>query len=277
MKKVLFMAFFALVFTVDLSAQFTTSQWYANDYSWGWAPPAGGDYTSDLVRQGSIAFSEPCCSGNGQNLQNKGIMFYQNGGGLNDAWGHRNYSLELANFNKFNLSLFETYNWNNVTMALSSFSGLALQSQGAALLLHQNGIVSVGLNMDWHKPKLRELSVKTSSYGDVSSGFMLYVRQGIVTERVQVATMANWPDYVFKKGYDLLPLSKVADFIAEKGHLPNTLSAEVIEKEGIELGATAKNQQEKIEEIFLHLIDMEKRVKAVEAENAALKLALSHR
>jgi hypothetical protein len=204
-------------------------------------------------------------------------MFYQNGGGTNDAWGHRNYSLELANFNKFNLSQFETYNWNNVTMALSGFGGLALHSQNAAVLLHQNGIVSIGLNQDWHKPKLRELSVKASSYGDISSGFMLYVRQGIVTERVQVATMANWPDYVFKKGYDLLPLSKVEEHIQQKGYLPNTLSAETIEKEGIELGATAKNQQEKIEEIFLHLIEMEKRVKALEVENASLKHALTHR
>jgi len=37
------------------------------------------------------------------------------------------------------------------------------------------------------------------------------------------------------------------------------------------------NQQAKIEEIFLHLIEMDKRVKALEAENAQLKAALERR
>ena len=276
MKKFIFMALFASLFSVNLMAQFTTDQWYGPNNWWGWNPPASTDYSSTLFRQGGIGFVEPCC-GDSRSLQNKGITFFADGGGMDNTWGIHNYGLTLANFDKFNLSGSDTYNWNAVTTALNGWSGLALRSQNGAMLVHQNGIVSVGLNMDWHKAKIRELSTKTNAWGDVSSGFMLYVRQGIVTERVQVAAITNWPDYVFKKDYNLLPLSKVADFIAEKGHLPNTLSAAVIEKEGIELGATAKNQQEKIEEIFLHLIEMEKRVKAVEAENAALKHALNNR
>jgi hypothetical protein len=97
-----------------------------------------------------------------------------------------------------------------------------------------------------------------------------------VTEKIKVATVENWPDYVFTKGYNLLPLSQVETFIQAKGHLPNTPSAEVIENQGLELGATAKNHQEKIEELFLHLIEMEKRLKALEAENAQLKTELHH-
>jgi regulator of replication initiation timing len=42
------------------------------------------------------------------------------------------------------------------------------------------------------------------------------------------------------------------------------------------LGATAKNHQEKIEELFLHLIEMEKRLRALETENARLKTELQH-
>jgi hypothetical protein len=105
---------------------------------------------------------------------------------------------------------------------------------------------------------------------------MMYVRHGIVTEKIKVATVDNWPDYVFKQGYNLLPLSEVDTFIQTKGHLPNTLSAAVIEKQGLELGATAKNHQEKIEELFLHLIGMEKRIKALEMEKVELKTELHH-
>ena len=111
---------------------------------------------------------------------------------------------------------------------------------------------------------------------DPQSGYTLYVRQGIVSEKIKVATVNNWPDYVFKKGYNLLTLSQVDTFIQAKGHLPNTPSAEVIEKQGLELGATAKNHQEKLEEVFLHLIALEKRIKTLEAENAQLKTELHH-
>ena len=235
-------------------------------------------------------------------MKNKGFVFFDES--KHWEWDNVNYGMTLGNFDKFNLSLSDSYNSNNTSTVVSGYGGVAMRTMNGSMYMHQNGIVSIGLNsLQSHGAKMRELSKKEiAPWGaDVSSGFMLYVRQGIVTERVQVATMANWPDYawvrpcprffqqvqvatmanwpdyVFKKDYDLLPLSKVADFIAEKGHLPNTLSAAVIEKEGIELGATAKNQQEKIEEIFLHLIEMEKRVKALEAENATLKHALNNR
>jgi hypothetical protein len=41
--------------------------------------------------------------------------------------------------------------------------------------------------------------------------------------------------------------------------------------QGLELGKITTIQQEKIEELFLHLIEMEKRLKKLEKENQALK------
>jgi hypothetical protein len=275
MKKFIFMAFFTLIIAANLSAQFTTNRWYGP--YWGWDLPASTDYSSTLYRNGSISILEPYWN-NGLDMKNKGFIFFDES--KHWEWDNVNYGITLGNFDKFNLSLSDSYNSNNTSTVVSGYGGVAMRTMNGSMFMHQNGIVSIGLNsFSNHGAKMRELSKKEiAPWGsDLSSGFMLYVRQGIVTERVQVATMTNWPDYVFKKDYDLLPLSKVADFIAQKGHLPNTLSAETIEKEGIELGATAKNQQEKIEEIFLHLIEMEKRVKAVEAENVALKHALNNR
>jgi hypothetical protein len=52
--------------------------------------------------------------------------------------------------------------------------------------------------------------------------------------------------------------------------------SEVVESQGLEWGATAKNHPEKIEELFLHLIETEKRIKTLEAENAQLKIELHH-
>jgi len=80
-----------------------------------------------------------------------------------------------------------------------------------------------------------------------------------------------WPDYVFEKGYELKPLTEVENFINTEKHLPGVSSAKTIAENGLNLGEMQKMQMEKIEELYLHLIALEKRVKQLEEENTALK------
>jgi len=94
-----------------------------------------------------------------------------------------------------------------------------------------------------------------------------------LTDELRVRT--GWADYVFEEDYQLTSLKDVEAHIATNGYLHNTPSAEQVEAEGIEVGEITKNQQEKIEEIFLHLITLEKRIDQLENENAALRKALN--
>ncbi len=117
-----------------------------------------------------------------------------------------------------------------------------------------------------------------------ANNFLLFVRKGVMTEQVFVTTygstttgQVNWPDYVFEKDYNLRSLNETDSFIKENGHLPNIPSAQEVEKEGgFELKQMSVKQLEKIEEIYLHLIEMDKKITALEAENAALKLAVNN-
>ncbi len=62
-------------------------------------------------------------------------------------------------------------------------------------------------------------------------------------------------------------MADVEEHIQAKGHLHNTPSAEAIQANGgIELGEMTVNQQEKIEELFLHLIEMNKQVQNLQAQ-----------
>lgn len=81
----------------------------------------------------------------------------------------------------------------------------------------------------------------------------------------------SWPDYVFEEGYVLMPLSEVEKFINENGHLPNVKSADQIEKEGLNLNESNKVMMEKIEEMTLYMIELEKKVKRLESKIAELK------
>ena len=107
----------------------------------------------------------------------------------------------------------------------------------------------------------------TSKFGD-----NMIVNGRVTSSRVRVsATPGNWPDYVFKKEYTLRPLSEVEAFINANGHLPNIPKAEVVEKEGQDVGEIQTKLLEKVEELTLYLIEQKKEIEALKKELNSLK------
>jgi hypothetical protein len=102
-----------------------------------------------------------------------------------------------------------------------------------------------------------------NSYPDA---FNLFVRGGILTERVRVA-LANsdrWADYVFKADYKLMPLKDVEKFIQHNQHLPNVPSAEEMANRGLDVAETSAKLMEKIEELTLYLIEANKKIEELD-------------
>ena len=94
---------------------------------------------------------------------------------------------------------------------------------------------------------------------------------GQVHSQEVLVDMDGWSDFVFANNYHLQPLEKVEEFINENKHLPEIPSeAEVLEN-GIKLGEMDAKLLQKIEELTLHMIEMNKRVKLLEEENKKLK------
>jgi len=87
---------------------------------------------------------------------------------------------------------------------------------------------------------------------------------GLLRAREIKVDLDNWPDYVFKKDYNLLPLNEVKAFIEINGHLPNVPSAKEIHEDGINLGEAAKTSMEKIEELTLYLLEINDKVEKQE-------------
>jgi hypothetical protein len=90
---------------------------------------------------------------------------------------------------------------------------------------------------------------------------------GLVRAReVKVDLNNNWPDYVFEKNYALPTLTQTKQFIAQNGHLPGVPSAKEVQENGIALGEMNRILLEKVEELTLYLIQMEKRMKELESK-----------
>lgn len=103
--------------------------------------------------------------------------------------------------------------------------------------------------------------------GTASPDEKLTVKGKIHAEEVKIDLSVPGPDYVFADGYQLLPLDMIKVFIEKNKHLPEVPSAKEMEANGINLGEMNMLLLKKIEELTLHIIDLEARLKTVEQKN----------
>lgn len=75
---------------------------------------------------------------------------------------------------------------------------------------------------------------------------------------------SGWADFVFEDDYKLFPLNELEAFIEEFGHLPEVPSAEHVENNGVNVGETQVLLLQKIEELSLYVIELQKRLELLE-------------
>lgn len=98
--------------------------------------------------------------------------------------------------------------------------------------------------------------------------FLLWGDGSVETRKVKVQNM-NWPDYVFEPGYHLLSLPETEAFIQSHGHLPGVPSAAEVQTNGLDLGDMEAVLLQKVEELTLQVIELQKQVEAMKAQNGA--------
>lgn len=101
--------------------------------------------------------------------------------------------------------------------------------------------------------------------GTLNPTYKLSVNGNIRSKEVVVET--GWADYVFNDDYKLRPLKEVEDYISEHKHLPNIPSAKEIEANGLHLGDVQRRMMEKIEELTLYVIALQKEINTLKAQS----------
>ncbi len=130
--------------------------------------------------------------------------------------------------------------------------------------LYSDGLDIIGAAEEWPNRKIRlwDKVLIGENGADVTgthSNYTLAVNGKIVSRSVVCSEVA-WADYVFKQDYKLMSLKEVEAFIDKNGHLPNIPSEEEVVKNGVDLTEMNKLLLEKVEELTLHLIRLEKQI-----------------
>lgn len=87
---------------------------------------------------------------------------------------------------------------------------------------------------------------------------------GTIRSKEVIVEIANWSDFVFNDDYQLMSLKETETFIKQNGHLPNVPSAAEVEKDGVQLGEMNAILLQKIEELTLYVIELEKKIEKLE-------------
>ncbi len=193
---------------------------------------------------------------------------------LNNAAATNNFALGA------NAGLNMTNGSNNVLIGTNVANDPSITNISDKLYIANSGTVMPLVYGDF--------SAKFVSVGDVpllkrdavatAGSYSLLVEKGILCEKLKVALKSSveWADYVFEPSYKqkMLTLEQVEAYTVEHKHLPNVPSAEEMAENGLDLTQTSSKLLEKIEELTLYMIELNKQVKELKKENEGLKKSL---
>lgn len=178
------------------------------------------------------------------------------------------FDMPQSNFDAAPTVLFNIDNRNyNTRLRFSAVQGgssvfyLFDKNQAQNFTVADDGSNNISLTM----PKANSrVMIGTNSFTDGTDVYSLSVNGNVRADRVKVYT--TWADFVFEKDYKLPTLEEVEKHILEKGHLLDIPSAKEVEANGIDLGDMNKKLLQKIEELTLYTIELNKQVQELKEQ-----------
>jgi hypothetical protein len=149
----------------------------------------------------------------------------------------------------------------NVGTPANAFMGT---TDSKPLIFKTNGLERLRITADGR------VGINTDKFPADDPTVALAVGGNIYARKLKI-TQATWADYVFDQKYKLPSLKEVEEYINQHHHLPGIPSAAKVIDNGLDVGDSQALLLQKIEELTLYVIQLNKEVEKLKAENAGLK------
>lgn len=98
---------------------------------------------------------------------------------------------------------------------------------------------------------------------NTTADYTLAVDGGIITTKVFIQDVDDWPDYVFEDTYKLMPLRELKKFVADNKHLPDMPSESEIVEQGYDIQEIQQALLKKIEELTIYTLQQQEEIDAL--------------
>lgn len=147
-----------------------------------------------------------------------------------------------------------SYAWNGTQLSLAGDGTVGI---GGGLIIKDQGGYGIGGSI---MPGYDGLVTSGGNKHTIIAGQEVRINAPfLLAKKIKVSIKeVDWADYVFASNYNLRSLTSVENFIKKYKHLPDVPSAEEVEKNDLDLGATQAVLLKKIEELTLYMIQQDK-------------------
>lgn len=143
---------------------------------------------------------------------------------------------------------------------------LPVNIQGSSINFSNSGVASSSPSLVIRGGNIGIGTTDGTNWQLATSAYKLAVNGSVIANSITVKPTANWPDYVFTKGFNLKPLTELKTYIDLNHHLPEMPSAQQVASAGLNLGEMNGLLAQKVEELTLYLIDKDKELKRQQLE-----------
>lgn len=140
-----------------------------------------------------------------------------------------------------------------------------LENDGNSLLLHS----PYNMNIEsGHVTLTGKVGVNTVNQVD---DYALAVNGGIISTKVYIKEVNQWPDCVFSDEYEIRSLDALKEYIEEHHHLPGIPSEEEVLKNGYDLHEMQYLMLEKIEEMTRYILILQEEIDELKGKNQTVQ------
>ena len=120
-------------------------------------------------------------------------------------------------------------------------------------------------NLTTNSLNLNNLSIGAKHPTGAYANYSLSV-DGTIVSKKEIVQITSWADKVFSKDYKMLSLFELEKYVNQYKHLPEIPSEADVIKNGVDVAEMNKLLLQKVEELTLHLIELNKKIEKLEAK-----------
>lgn len=221
----------------------------------------GIEYTKALPGKDGLNFWKPFGSVN----SNNNLFFIADDGMVGVGTDNPTYRFTIDSWSDDGLKVFTNDN-------KKTFSSINKNSNNETFSILSSGKTTIGYQSNSGNTAFLNVNCANNQRAiDVfdqqtnSVNFRVYSSGFVYAREVEVTT-SIFPDYVFEDSYKLMNINELEAFILKNKKLPGFENASYYINNGMKTGEIIVKQQEKIEELTLYIIELEKRMKKIELQ-----------